>query len=337
MTTAPDSAPFVAAVTATYRRAEELRRCLRSLVQAGPELGAVVVVDNGGSGVDTLGEEFPDLPIHPLYPAQNLGFGGGLALAMRMALANYGEGITHFLILDDDVELPPGCLSALLAGVGMAQARAGCPMVVGSDGQVGWFPGLNAPGPWQAIRRATIPADYLDRYGEKPISFSWSTFVCLLVAAEAVRAVGLPREDYWVRGEDLEYSLRLTNRFPSAFLPGITVRHLVPARGSQTGLPDDDRLKSLAMLQNSAYTSAWLPHGRRLLRHLPGNIYRFLQLPGGGLADALAVLHALWNGFIKARPAGAAGADLFRRTAAEEKTTPPGGAELSAEATGSRR
>ena len=95
---------------------------------------------------------------------------------------------------------------------------------------------------------------------------------------------------------------------------------------------DGDRFKYLAMLQNSAYTAAWLPHGRRLWRHLPGNIYRFFQSFGGKWFDVPDVLRALWNGLVKAGPAGAHGADFLQRAAAEIKLPPRTVPKLPAQA-----
>jgi len=95
------------------------------------------------------------------------------------------------------------------------------PMIVDGAGRIGWFPGLQEEEPWRVIRQATTPAEYLERCGPGAVSFSWSPGVCLLVTARALRSVGPPRGDYWVRGEDLEFSLRLTSRFRSAFVPTV--------------------------------------------------------------------------------------------------------------------
>ena len=67
------------------------------------------------------------------------------------------------------------------------------------------------------------------------------------------------------------------------------------------------------MLQNNFFTATRLLHGRRLLRHSPGNVWRFLRAQGfrpGALALAWS---AFFRGTVCGQPAGAAGADALRQ------------------------
>ncbi len=316
----PVALPCIAASIATLRRPAELARALASLAAAGPELRAVFICDNDPASdspaatvVSDAARQFPDVAFHRLAPGVNLGVGGGLARAMAAAQAELGAALTHHLILDDDAILPIGSPRALAEAIAEAGADAACPLVEDGEGKIGWFPRILDPLSWQAVKRAHTPEEYLATCGPAPRPFSWSTFVCLLVTGAAVREHGLPRTDFWVRGEDLEYSLRLTARRPGVFVPAVRVRHLPP--DAPTGNASAEGWKVLAMLQNSAFLGSRVPHAHVLLQHLPGNVARFLVSPAGGIAALGQVARALWNGLVRGRPAGAAGADQFHRRA----------------------
>lgn len=300
-------APCLAAVIATYRRPAELARCLASL-RAAPEVRHIVVADNASDPATAAVVAAHGPGAQRLALERNRGVGGGLRAAMEQARESAGSALTHYLILDDDAELGPGAVSGLLAAADAAQAEIACPIITDGNSRLGWFPRLRDAGAWAAVRRARTPAEYLSAAGPAPMPFSWSTFVCLLASAAAVHAVGWPREDFWVRGEDLEYSLRLTAGHRSAFVPTVEVKHLPPPAVSTTA----ERWKGLAMLQNSAYLATRQPHTRELARHLPGNVVRFLISSDGGAATLPLIARAVWNGLVRGRPAGVAGADYFR-------------------------
>jgi rhamnopyranosyl-N-acetylglucosaminyl-diphospho-decaprenol beta-1,3/1,4-galactofuranosyltransferase len=302
LTTSSASA-VVVAVIASYRRPAELRRLLESLGGLRAPLEAVVVTDNGndkasGELLATLGPK-----VTRLVPGKNLGCGGGLKFAIDHAIENYGDRLTHVWILDDDAVVGTDTLERLLVAGEAARADVIYPMIVDGRGRIGWFPGLLRAEPWRVIREVKTPAEYVERCGADPVPFSWCPGVCLLVSARALRSVGPPRGDYWVRGEDLEFSLRLTARYSSAFVPTVVVSHLQPPP-SDPLVREGERIRYLAMMQNLGYTGFRLPHGRRMLRTLPGNSLRFLRAHGWTPGNLAGLGRALWLGAVRGFPAG---------------------------------
>ena len=67
------------------------------------------------------------------------------------------------------------------------------------------------------------------------------------------------------------------------------------------------------MLQNNFYTGTRLPHGRRILRHAPGNFGRFLVTNHFSARALAAAWLGGWRGAIRGRPAGVEGGDGFRQ------------------------
>jgi GT2 family glycosyltransferase len=296
---------FVVGVVATCGRPAELARLLASLKNAGPDFGAVVVADNGNDPAARAAYEASGLRGLYLPQLVNSGCGGGLRIASEAACNHFKNELTHLWILDDDAVVAPDSLDIQLREMERAGADAACPMVADENDHPGWFPGLLDAEKFRAIRQPGVtPAKYLAQCGAGVVPFSWAPGVALLVSQRAVAAVGFHRGDYWVRGEDLEYSLRITHRFKGIFIPAAMVSHFPPA-GAGEKSRKDAYLKHCAMIQNLCYTSLHLPHGRRIARTIPGNFRRLLQ--AWPLKEALPdALLAFWLGGILAKPAGVA-------------------------------
>lgn len=312
MKSSPDVEPFVVGVTATFRRPEELKRLLTSLPDAGPALRALVVVDNAGDAVThQLCNESP-IPVEYHAPGSNLGCGGGLHTGERLALEKFGGQLTHLWILDDDAVIMAGALDTLLDAMAQGDADAVYPLVVDAEGQLGWFPGLTEPEKFRAVRQPQTPEQFVASCSDEPVPFSWCPGVALLVSRRALDEFGLHRTDYWVRGEDLEYSLRITHQRRGLYVPRARVLHLPPPMVGEV-LAQAEYAKHRAMLQNVAYTSLRMPHGRRIVWTIPGNWFRFLRTWGFRprvLADGF---RTLWTGAVRGWPAGHLQADSARR------------------------
>jgi GT2 family glycosyltransferase len=293
----------VIAITATYRRPTELARLLASLATIPTQLGGAIVIDNGAGEASSSEMQTGPLSIHRIAPGENLGCGGGLRLGEQMALERFPSA-THFWILDDDAVVEPATLSQLLGAMATEKADAAHPLVVAPDGSLGWFPGLLDRKKFRTIKKRQTPDEFVAQCGDAPIPFSWSQGIALLVTRSIVDRVGFHRDDFWVRGEDLEFSLRITAIARGIYVPAARVAHLPPsALGTDAG--DSEYAKHRAMLQNLAYTAVRLPHGRRLVRTLPGNWLRFLRTWPRSLRTVKDLIDVAWLGALLGRPAGA--------------------------------
>jgi GT2 family glycosyltransferase len=294
--------PRVVGVTATYRRPAELDRLIASLEQIPRGFHALVVVDNAGDPRTREAAERARIPTRYLNPGANLGCGGGLAAGERFALEKLGPTWTHLWILDDDTVVAPDALERLLAAMAREGAVVAHPLTTDGAGQLGWFPGLLDREKFRAIRVPGPPEQFITQCGDAPVPFSWSQGIALLVARTALEALGPHRDDYWVRGEDLEFSLRLTHGGRGIYVPAARVQHLPPAAAPSSG--DAEYRRHGAMLQNIAYTAARLPHGRRLLRTIPGNWLRFLRMWSPSPRVVADAARALFLGAVRGEPAG---------------------------------
>ena len=302
---------FIAIAIATCGRPTELGRLLDSLKKTGTPFGAVIVVDNGNDPATQKVFEASGLPGLCLPQSENAGCGGGLQIAEKTALTRYGNAMTHLWILDDDAVVLPGAPELLLDAMQRENADAASAMVLNGDGTIGNFPGLLDAKKFRSIRDLKDPSEFSARHGSDPVPFSWATGIALLVSRRALDELGVHRADYWVRGEDLEFTLRITHKFKGILVPTAQVQHIPPA---STGAISErgEYFKHSAMLQNLCYTALRLPHGHRIARTLPGNFLRFYKT--WPLASALLdSLRAFYLGALLGKPAGLPGADHFRR------------------------
>jgi rhamnopyranosyl-N-acetylglucosaminyl-diphospho-decaprenol beta-1,3/1,4-galactofuranosyltransferase len=299
------SEPHVIAVVATYRRPAEISRLFGSL--AGVQ--GIVICDNSSDPAVRDAVAASPIPAHYLSPPGNLGCGGGLRLAEEHAWKIAGADLTHLLVLDDDAVLEPGTVDGLRAVLDREGAAAAYPLVIGPDGDAGWMPGLRDPALHRLGKEAMEPGEYSKKLGVEVAEFDWAQGICLLAAREAVERAGFHRPDFWVRGEDLDFSLRLTRQGRGLFVPRVRVRHLPPPSAA----PVHDRreyLRHAAMVQNIAYLAFRQPHGAVIRGSIAGTSRRFLAL--WGLSSVADLLRALWRGAIGAEAAGTGQGRTFR-------------------------
>jgi GT2 family glycosyltransferase len=183
--------------------------------------------------------------------------------------------------------------------------------VIGPDGRVGWTPGFadRAKHRAAAKTRAT-PAEFRERLGSRLLDFTWTQGISLLVSRRAIDALGLHRPDFWVRGEDLEFSLRITAKYRGVFVPTVEVKHLPPPESGKAST-DGEYLKHAALVQNVAFIGLRLAHGRRIAWTVPSNVVRFIT--NWGLRAVPDALRAVWRGAIRGEPAGAGNGKTFLR------------------------
>jgi len=238
-----------------------------------------------------------------LIPGANLGCGGGLEFGEKAAMERFGERLTHLLLMDDDVEVAPDALDEMIAALQNGSAAMAAPLICGPDGYVGWFPGLLETRAFDVIReKALCPEEFLTACGTRPIPFSWATGVALMVTRQAYEKLGAHRTDFWIRGEDLEFSLRYTAKAAGVLVPTAQVKHLPREATASAEATAAERRKHRAMLQNVAYIAIHLPYGRRILRSMPGNLYRYMKAWGPG--SVFDGLQAYWTGGVQGLPAG---------------------------------
>ena len=241
----------------------------------------------------------------------NPGPGAGWANAAKAAIAHFPDAGAIWY-LDDDVVIAPDTLGLLLGELEKAGAEAIAPLLEDASGKLWAFPEPEPVALRKTIRQATTPTEARRLLGEAPVPFCWCTGACFLVRQSAIEQVGWHRTDFWLLGEDLEYSMRLAGPGKAVFTCKISVPHLPPSAANEATARRSDYLKFCSLLQNLSYLSFHARHSRHLMRYLPGNFRRLFRTHGfqaRTLRDAAA---CFWNGAVRAKPSGTPSGETIR-------------------------
>jgi GT2 family glycosyltransferase len=189
----------VAAAVITFNRSDVLRKSLSALVRQSRRLDEILVVDNASSDntPEMVAEEFPSVCL--VRMAENTGAAGGFAAGLNEAVA---RGHDWVWVFNDDDMADQHALQVMLDAARELPARTGI-IACGRRNADGKLYKLGAR--WNH-RHVSLPP--IDPAGPA-IRVDVVTFSGTLVAAEMVREVGVPRSDFFMMIEDLEYCLRV--------------------------------------------------------------------------------------------------------------------------------
>lgn len=205
----------VIAVVVTYNRLEMLKSTLQAL-ETQTEHCDVLIVDNASTDntqawVQQYLQEKPFL--HYVNTGTNIGGAGGFHYGMRWAVQN---GYDYVWIMDDDCMPCAQALEELM----QADSLLGGPEQYGFlSSAVLWTDGKECKMNRQKIKKSYYENLHLLKHSL--IQVEQATFVSLLFPAQTIKKVGLPIKEFFIWGDDIEYTRRITvrNQMPS-FLVG---------------------------------------------------------------------------------------------------------------------
>jgi len=195
----------VGAVVVTRNRPALLKRCLAAIDGQTYPAKYLVVIDNASDQPtrDLLAAEVArrDTTFHMIRSEENTGGAGGFHIGMRACLS---LPCTHLWLMDDDCEPDRKALEELVAAMS----------IVGEDAVLGGnvfdINGecINTQSVSQRTGANGLP-EYPRYLADGLIEMGALTFVSFLVPVKLVWKVGLPLKEFFIWGDDHEYSLRL--------------------------------------------------------------------------------------------------------------------------------
>lgn len=186
----------VIAVIVTYNRLALLKRGIAA-VQAQTAPCDIFVINN--SSTDGTTEWLDAQEGLTVIHQANLGGAGGFFTGMKAA---YEAGAEWVWCMDDDTIPEPEALEAMLSRPKALDESTGF-----LASRVVWEDGSQHKLNKQALHNDPDSATLL--LEEQTVRVQFSTFVSTLIHRRAIRACGLPIKEFFIWGEDMEYTIRI--------------------------------------------------------------------------------------------------------------------------------
>ncbi len=192
----------IAAIIVTYNRKELLVQCIEKIKRQKGAVCDILIIDNASTDgtKDYMDAYQSGESVFYYNTGENVGGAGGFCFGLRMAAL---RGYRYFWIMDDDTFPEEGALQALLQADEELQGEYGflSSAVLWKDG---YFCKMNR----QKITKNAYEKVHLLEKGLLPVY--QATFVSFFLKRETVLKMGLPIKEFFIWGDDVEYTHRLS-------------------------------------------------------------------------------------------------------------------------------
>lgn len=281
----------ILAVVVTYNRKQLLEECLECLKRQTLPCD-ILVVDNAstdGTGEWLKGEQAACV----LYynTGANLGGAGGFSAGMKEGVR---RGYSYLWVMDDDTMPEPDALEQIWAVSDLLSGNYGF-----LSSFVRWTDGrpceMNVPGVSRTWR------ENIDRLPQGMLRVDYASFVSLFLPASVIRDVGLPIRQFFIWADDMEYSLRISRKYPCYFVQKSQVIHKMKTNAATDIIQDgSDRLERYRLLfRNRLYVERKKGKGAAILYMVYGikTVFRILaRSPKKKGKKCRYVISGLWRG-----------------------------------------
>lgn len=204
----------VYAVVVTYNRLEMLKQCIKALVtQSYESLKIIVVNNNSNDGTTEFLNTLDNPRIIHMHIDKNVGGAGGFNIGIQAA---YSYNAKWVWVMDDDVIPAPDALKNLIDTTEYLKDDnisylASC--VYSPEGQAMNTPGIDT-------KSANGYPFWYEKLDKGLVKINTATFVSILINSDAIDMCGLPCANFFIWGDDTEYTKRLSKKFGDAYLVG---------------------------------------------------------------------------------------------------------------------
>lgn len=233
----------VAAVVVTYNRLALLRQCVEALRGQACD---ILIVDNAST--DGTADWLAAQPgLFSRNTGSNLGGAGGFSYGMRWAAE---AGYDYVWVMDDDTLPKSDALEKLLEADEILKGNYGWLSSVAL-----WTDGSECKMNRQKLKKSYYDYSPLLKYGL--VQAEQATFVSLFLRRETILRVGLPIKEFFIWGDDIEFTRRIAVRegTPCFLAGGSQVVHATKNNeGSNIALDDPERIgRYFYAFRNEAY------------------------------------------------------------------------------------
>lgn len=210
----------ITAVVVTYNRKELLFECLDALLNQTRKVDKIILINNAstdGTVEDLTSKGYLNNQVLQLVTLDtNTGGSGGFYEGMRLASQ---EECDWIWVMDDDTIPKKDSLEALLNAKNNIDENASfyASAVFGPNGEPMNVPRISTH------KAANGYQDWYQNLAKNAVEIKEATFVSLLINRKAVLSCGLPCKDYFLWGDDAEYTMRIITHFGKAYFIGNSI------------------------------------------------------------------------------------------------------------------
>lgn len=223
----------IAAIIVTYNRKKMLGECIQCVLSQKSASCDLLIIDNASTDgtQEYISPWIDNVRVFRFSTGNNLGGAGGFQYGIRKA---YEMGYEYFWLMDDDTKPDEYALKNLLEEKNRVNDNYGflSSKVVWKDGTLCCM----------NIQKTGMFRNRPD-FNQETQQIVMATFVSFFTKREIIRDVGLPIKEYFIWSDDLEYSRRISRKYPCYYVPGSRVLHDM-AKNEKVGIESesDDRL-----------------------------------------------------------------------------------------------
>lgn len=238
------------AVVVTYNRKDILTKCIDAILTQTHPVSKLVIIDNNSTdGTEKylkkegyIGSEpvkdNTDKIVYKKLP-QNIGGAGGFHEGMKAAREEDADWIW---IMDDDVIPEKNCLEELVAARGRINEDVSflASSIRGTNGEA-----MNVP---KITRKQFMHyTDWYKYLDSGIVQIVKATFVSLLINGKAVKKCGLPWKEFFIWGDDSEYTQRIIRDYGPAYMVGKSKALHLRASANELSLVKETDVKRIPM------------------------------------------------------------------------------------------
>lgn len=205
-----------AVVLVTYNRLDLLKGSLEAVLNQSDPIKHLFVIDNDSTdGTSKFLKDFASKKNNVTVKSlqRNIGGAGGFNEGIKLA---YNSGsFDSYWLMDDDTFPKMDAHENLMNAVDVLDGEYGF-----LSSNVLWTDGLPA-----VMNVPTVDKIWNERVSDDIVGLKSGSFVSMLVSNEAVKKIGLPIKEFFIWGDDVEYSSRISRNLQSFFVINSKVIH----------------------------------------------------------------------------------------------------------------
>ena len=226
----------VSTILVTFNRKELLKKAIEKLLKVDYKDNSIIIVDNASTDgtYEHIKKLIDNKKIFYINTGKNLGGAGGFSYGLKYSYENFKTD--YYWLMDDDCFVQKDSLDKLINATTLLNDKFGflSSLVLWKDGKICEMNKQKIKQPWHEH------GEYLKN---SLLSTYHATFVSFFTKKEIIEDLGLPIKEFFIWGDDVEYSNRISKKYDCYIVGNSIVEHAIANNsGSNIAIDSVDRI-----------------------------------------------------------------------------------------------